>query len=398
MGGVLFEKFRLGSVELPNRFVRSATYESMAARDGAVTPQLIHYYRMLGKGQIGAIISGTASVSPSGNGFPLAMSLERDDFIDGFREMVSTAKEGGSAFFVQLWHGGGQANPQFLGHPPLAPSSLPLGPLSMGTPRELTHEEIVGIIDDFGTAAARAMEAGADGVQIHGAHGYLVAEFLSPYFNRRSDEWGGSPENRFRFLSEVIASVRSHAGDDVPVLVKIVHHEGTPEPGMTPELAADVAGRLSELGIAGLELSAGSGWAPFHSVRGELPIDEVIQMFPAELQPTMRDKLQEFVEDSAFEPNFNANAAPIVKGRLEGVPFILVGGLRDLASMEELVSSGTTDLVSLCRPLIRQPHLVKRFAEGTADTATCEYCNRCLAAVFRAFPLRCYSDTPLQRH
>jgi 2,4-dienoyl-CoA reductase-like NADH-dependent reductase (Old Yellow Enzyme family) len=391
MSKTLFEKFRLGSVELPNRFVRSATYESMASAQGAVTRDLVRYYRRLGNGRIGAIISGFAYVSPPGKSAPFAMGIDSDDRIEGLRQMVDAGKADGSAFFVQLGHAGGQATKRFLGHQPLAPSSHLRNPMYFEKPHALTGREIARIIDDFGTAAARAMDAGADGIQLHGAHGYLIAEFLSPFFNKRSDEWGGSPDNRFRFLRELILSVRSRAGDHMPVLVKIVHDDGTPEPGMTTELAADVAARLAELGIAGLELSAGGTcWAPFRMCRGDVPVNELVQVFPWPLRPIMRRRFRAMVAKGALKPNYNAEAAKVVKEALGDVPLILVGGLRELKDMEELVSSGKADLIALSRPLVRQPHLVKRFAEIKDTASDCISCNRCLAAIFNGLPLRCY--------
>lgn len=388
---ILFEPVRMGSVELQNRFVRSATYEAMAREDGSVTPELVKLYARLGKGRIGAIISGIVAVSPEGKSTPKVMGLDRDELIEGFGKMVEAARAGGSRVFAQLFHAGGQTTKRFIKQKPLAPSSHLRDYMFFEKPRALTGEQIARIIDDFGDAAARAVKAGADGVQIHGAHGYLIAEFLSPFFNRRTDEWGGSPENRFRFLNEVILSVRKKAGDNVPILVKIVHDDATPGPGMTPELAADAAGRLAGLDIAGLELSAGGTcWAPFRMCRGEVPVKDIAKVFPWIMRPIMKKRFRAMIERGTFEPNYNAKAAKIVKKALGDVPLILVGGLRELKDMDDLVASGNADLVSLSRPLVREPHLVKRFADGKTDPAACISCNRCLAAVFRSLPLRCY--------
>jgi len=388
---ILFEPLRLGGVESPNRFVRSATYEALATDEGAITPQLVRYYRTLGRGRIGVIISSIAYVSPEGKGPPRVMGIEQDDRIPGLRDLATAAKAEGSAFFVQLVHAGGQASKRIMHQRPLAPSDHLRDPMLFERPRALTGEEIERIIDDFSAAALRAMEAGADGVQLHGAHGYLIAEFLSPFFNQRTDEWGGSPENRFRFLREVILNIRRRAGEDVPVMVKMVHDDGTPEPGMTPELAADVAGRLAELGVAALELSAGgTNWAPFRMCRGEVPVDELARAFPWWIRWLTKKRLRAMMDKAALEPNYNAGPAEVVKEALGEVPLILVGGLREMADMQRLVSSGPADMVSLCRPFIRQPRLVKWFELGKYSQTTCTSCNRCFAAIFNTLPLRCY--------
>lgn len=393
MDRMLFQPARLGSLTVPNRFVRSATYEAMATPRGDITDELVKLYERLGRGQLGAIISGFAFVEPGGRNAARTVGIHNDESVAGWRKVVAAARAEGSAFFVQLAHAGAQTSRLTLRARPQAPSLIRRDPLYLEKPRVLTDEAIEALIQQFGRAARRAREAGADGVQIHAAHGYLIAEFLSPFFNRRTDAWGGSPENRFRFLREIILAVRQHAGDDFPVLVKIVHDDGTPETGMTPELAADVAGRLAGLGIAGLELSAGgTSWAPFRMSRGEVPLEELTRVFPWVVRPMMRRRLGAMSAAAAFEPDYNAAAARVVRRALGEVPLILVGGIRELASMEALVSSGAADLISLCRPLVREPRLVAHLAAGKATAARCTSCNRCFAAVAQRLPLRCYVD------
>jgi 2,4-dienoyl-CoA reductase-like NADH-dependent reductase (Old Yellow Enzyme family) len=390
MSEAIFTPVNLGKLTLRNRFVRSATYEAQATEDGAVTPELIHFYQTLGKGQLGAIISGIAYVSPKGKGVARQLGIEREDRVEGFHQLAAAAQAEGSAFFVQLVHAGAQTTKMVTGCQPLGPTGQLRDPTYFEKPRALTVQEIKQIIADFGRAAARAVAAGADGVQIHAAHGYLLAQFLSPFFNRRTDAWGGSTANRFRLLGEVVRAVRGRVGDDVPVLVKLVHDDGTPQPGMTPELAADAAGRLAELGVAGVELSrGGTCWSPFQMCRGDVPAWDFARVYPLPLRPLIWLKLRRMANAATFKPDYNADAAVVVKRALGEVPLILVGGVRERASMERLVNEGPADLIALSRPLVRQPHLVKKLIEGE-PRASCTSCNLCYAAVCHALPLRCY--------
>ena len=188
----------------------------------------------------------------------------------------------------------------------------------------------------------------------------------------------------------MVRAVREQLGDGVPVLVKLVHDDGTPQPGMTPELAADAAGRLAELGVAGVELSrGGTSWAPFQMSRGEVPAREIARVYPLPLRPLIWFKLRRMAAAATFRPDYNADAAKVVKRALGQVPLILVGGVRERSSMERLVREGHADLIGLCRPLIRQPDLVKRLAQGE-PRASCRSCNLCYAAICHALPLRCY--------
>jgi len=390
MSEAIFSPIKLGNVTLQNRFVRSATYEALADEGGAVTPELVKLYETLGRGQLGAIISGMAYVSPKGKGAPRQMGIEREDRVAGVRELAAAAKAEGSAFFVQIVHAGAQTSRFVTGCKPVGPTSALRDPTYLEKPRALTVPAIKQIIVDFGRAAGRAVAAGADGVQIHAAHGYLLAQFLSPFFNRRTDEWGSSPAGRFRLLGEVVRAVRERVGEDVPVLVKLVHDDGTPQPGMTPQLAADAAGRLAELGVAGVELSrGGTSWAPFQMSRGDVPWREIARILPLPLRPLAWLKLRKMAPAATFTADYNADAAVVVKRALGDVPLILVGGVRERASMERLVREGKADLIALSRPLVRQPNLVKKLAEGE-PRASCRSCNLCYAAVCHALPLRCY--------
>ena len=200
----LLTPLTIGSLEIKNRFVQSATYESMAKPDGKVTDALIKRYRNLAMGKAGLVIPGLMFVHPLGKSCKYQTGIHKDDMIPGLSCLTEAVKTNGGKIIFQLCHSGQQTNKNIIGQKPMGPSSAVRDPIFFFKPRKMDPKEIKTAIQSFGQSARRAFEAGADGIQIHAAHGYLINEFLSPFFNKRTDEWGGSDENRFRFLKEVI--------------------------------------------------------------------------------------------------------------------------------------------------------------------------------------------------
>jgi 2,4-dienoyl-CoA reductase-like NADH-dependent reductase (Old Yellow Enzyme family) len=265
-------------------------------------------------------------------------------------------------------------------------------PVKFVKPKEMSEGEIQDVILAFGQAARRATEAGADGVQIFAAHGYLINEFLSPFFNRRRDDWGGSDRNRFRFLEEVFLEVRRALPKGIPILAKINVHDYTPKEGITPPLAAKYAGWLKDLGIDGLEVSCGSVFYSFMSTcRGDVPVRELLMAFPWWKRPLGRFVLKSLARRYRFHEAYNLEAARVIKAVLGEIPLLLVGGLRTVKRMEEILKQGDADMISMSRPFIRDPFLVKHIREGM-DQVRCVSCNRCLAAALNELPVRCYNQ------
>jgi 2,4-dienoyl-CoA reductase-like NADH-dependent reductase (Old Yellow Enzyme family) len=206
----LFEHTSIGSMSLPNRFVRSATWEGLADKDGSVTGTLIEKMIELAKGEVGLIISSYAFVSPEGQSSPGQLAVYDDRFLSGLRDMAHAVHLAGGKMALQLVHGGCNSNPELSGLKAIGPSTL-------STCREASKEDIAVIISAFLRAAERAKQAGFDAVQIHAAHGFLLSQFLSPAFNKRKDEYGGELENRARLVLEVVRSVRKTVGPEYPV-------------------------------------------------------------------------------------------------------------------------------------------------------------------------------------
>ncbi len=388
---LLFEPYRIGPIEVRNRFVHSATYECMAGTDGEVTDELVNRYRNLARGEVGLIIPGYLYIHPRGKAIGRQTGIHHDKLVPGLRKIVEVVHEEGGRIAFQLAHGGRQSPKKVIGQPPLAPSSFGRDPVSMNKAKAASEEDIQEIIRAFARAARRVLEAGADGLQIHCAHGYLLNEFLSPFFNRRQDQWGGSPEKMFRIVKEIILAIKAEVGGEFPILVKLNTSDFTPKPGITPELAARYAGWLKELGISALEISSGT-WYTFHTVRGGIPINDLARGLPMWMRPVAKIVFKKQIDPCRFQPLYHLPAASIIKPFLGDVPLMLVGAVRNLKEMEEVVSNGEADFISMSRPLIREPFLVKRLRKGKVEKASCISCNKCFAAIFNNFPVRCYVD------
>jgi len=248
----LFEPYSIGKMKLRNRFVRSGTLDATADSSGAVTDASVALYRTLGQGGVGLIITGFSFVSSHGQSVPAQYGVHNDDMIPGLRRLTQAVHEGGARIALQIAHSG--INSPFLnatGAVPLAVSKMP----DVSTPnREMNGEEIEDIIADFAATAVRGREAGFDAIQLHGAHGYLMSQFLSPRYNRRTDQWGGSAENRRRFHIEVIRKVRQAIGADFPLMVKFGVGDDS-DGGLTLDESVETARLMAHNGIDAIEVS-----------------------------------------------------------------------------------------------------------------------------------------------
>jgi 2,4-dienoyl-CoA reductase-like NADH-dependent reductase (Old Yellow Enzyme family) len=382
----------IGKMEVKNRFVRSATIENMAKETGEVTDEFIKLFSTFAKGEIGLIIPGYMYVHPSGKAFKYQTGIYNNNLISGLKKVVDAVhKENGKIAF-QIVHAGMQTFEGLIGTLPAGPSGEIFNPISLRYSKEMTEEDIQDTIQAFEDAARRVIETGADAIQLHAAHGYLINQFLSPFYNRRKDKWGGSEENQFRYLKELIVKIKKILPNDMPLLVKLNSNDYTPDEGVTPPLAAKYAEWLVNLGINAIEISCGSSnFSIFNMCRGDVPVQEIIQFMPDSLVAIAEQVFQEMVGQYNIEEAYNLNAAKVIKPIMGNIPLILVGGLRSKVMMEEIIGQNYADFISMSRPFIREPFLVKNFKEGKQDKAACISCNRCLAAVPNDFPVRCYT-------
>ena len=384
-----FTPRKIGKLEIKNRFVHSATYECMAEESGNLTDELIKRYSRLARGNIGLVTPGYLYVHPRGRAMKYQAGIHRDEMIAGLKKLVEAVHQNGGKIMFQIAHGGRQVPRKLIGEAPLAPSNKGRDPVSLSKAQKMTESEIREVILAFAEACRRAAEAGANAVQLHCAHGYLINEFLSPFFNDRQDEWGGSDEGRFRFLKEIVLASRKNLPDEIPLLVKINTNDYTPKKGITPELAKKYVEWLLDLKIDGVELSSGTYYT-FHVVRGEIPLKELAYGLPAWMRPLAKLQFKKLIPLCKFEEAYNLQAAKLIRPIMGEVPLLLVGGLRRLSHIEELIEKNYADFISMSRPFNREPSLVKKFSEGESQEATCISCNKCFAAVFNNLPLKCF--------
>jgi 2,4-dienoyl-CoA reductase-like NADH-dependent reductase (Old Yellow Enzyme family) len=345
----LFEPTHINGMTLANRFVRSATWEGMATEDGRSTPALDAFMTRLAEGGVGLSISGYAYVSLQGKDAPGQLGVSSDEHLAGLEGMASATHAAGGRIALQLAHAGCLAEPSLSACEAVGPSPLQTGGGPVG--RAMSPEEVEAVTSAFATAAARAKAAGFDAVQIHAAHGYLLSQFLSPYFNRRKDAYGGGVAGRARLLLEVSAAVRQKVGDSYPVLVKMNAGDFLPG-GFSEDDMLRVAGMLEDLGIDAIELSGGTG------------LDE-------------GPSFSRLGRPAAGEPEaYYETAARRLKAAVE-TPVMLVGGIRTYETAERLVAEGATDYIALSRPLIREPRLIARWRSGDRRPAACISDNGC---------------------
>ncbi|WP_432816659.1 NADH:flavin oxidoreductase/NADH oxidase family protein [Sulfitobacter sp. JB4-11] len=335
---ILFNGFdKGGNVSAPNRIFKSAMSEVMAVQ-GEHLPNERHLkvYRRWAAGGTGILVSGNVMIDPTALGEPGNVVLEDDTHLDRFAAWADAVHQANpeTQFWMQLNHPGKQS-PKFLTPQPVAPSAVPLGQgleAAFAAPKALEESEISDLIQRFARSAELAQRAGFDGVQIHGAHGYLVSQFLSPHHNRRTDEWGGNAENRRRFAIEVYHAIRRAVGPDFPVAIKM-NSADFQKGGFEGDDAYDLIAALTDAGIDLIEISGGNYESP---------------AMTGARQTTDRE---------AYFLDFAEEAR-----RRSEVALAVTGGFRSVAGMEAALASGATDFIGIARALTLDPELPKHAA------------------------------------
>ncbi len=357
----LFELSTINGMSLANRFVRSATWEGMCEQDGRPTTKLAACYRSLAAGGVGLIITGYAFVRPDGKQLPGKMGIHTDDFATEMRSLTQAVHNQSGKICMQLVHAGGQTTAKTAGRRPLAPSVVKVDQFPE-EPESMSKKDIDEIVEAFGHSARRAKEYGFDAIQLHSAHGYLINQFLSPLTNRRNDGYGGSLENRCRFLMEVYRRVRSEVGADFPVLAKLNGSDNL-EGGLDLSDAVSAARMLDKEHIDAIEVSGGTS-ASGEKVPVRIGIDK------PELEA------------------YNLALAREIKKAVR-CPIMAVGGFRSLEVINKAVIEGEMDYISMSRPFIREPQLIKRWQEGDRSPARCISCNGCFKPGLREGGIYC---------
>ena len=396
----IFTPVRIGPVTLRNRVIRSAAFENMAC-DNSPSQALKDYHVAVSRGGVGMTTLAYASVSRSGLSFANQLWM-REEIVPALKEITDAIHAEGAKASIQLGHCGNMTHRSTCGCMPVGAS----GGFNLYSPtfvRKLREEEILALVEDFGHAVELSRQAGFDCVEIHAGHGYLISQFLSPYTNHRHDRFGGSLENRMRFMQLVIRRVMEAAGDDMGVIVKMNMHDGFRR-GMQRAECLEVARELERLGVHAIVLSAGFvSKAPMEVMRGDMAIrafayyidakkmwwlKAMVRFFGRILIPTVPYREGYFLEDAK---EFRAAV---------GLPLIYVGGLVSRQKMEEVLAAGF-DGLQMARALLHDTDFVNKLRSGELDCSGCGHSNYCIGRMYslEAKCHHCVKDLPagLQR-
>lgn len=400
---ILFNKANIGTMELTNRMIRTASHEGLADSRGRPTDEQFHFYRGFIEGGIGLVITGYAGISQAGKSALYHMNMiDSDELIPYHRKLVDRVHEIGGKIVLQICHCGRQTWSSETGEPLVAPSAIQCG-FYREKPREITETGILNVIEDFAQAGRRARESGYDGVQIHAAHGYLLSTFLSCHANKRRDQWGGSSENRFRIVGETLRAVRKAVGEDYPVLIKLNTYERAPL-GMKPRECIQFAKMIEDTRCCdAIELSCGTNEGGFIMARGKFPTDALLRyMRPYRNYNSIIKFLFRYIVITVvkliqppFREGYNLETAAKIK-RAVSLPIITVGGMRSRGFLNDAIEKNMTDFISMARPLILEPDLPNKFKAGTSDAAICDNCNQCVVAVDTVH-IQCLNDNLVNR-
>lgn len=390
----VFGSANISGIIFRNRLLRSATHESLADSSGAPTAAHEKLYTAIAKGGAGAIVTGYAGVQQDGRtNLPGMLMMHDDSLIPAYRKLTDAVHRQGTPIILQLAHCGRQTRQAVTGMRTVAPSPLKDSVFNEECPRELDEREIETIIRNFAAAAGRAVFAGFDGVQLHMAHGYLLAQFLSGYTNCRSDRWGGSTVNKFRIISEILHRIREEQGE-FPVLAKINAYDRR-RGGMRVDEAIEIARLLDISGCSAIEVSSGTVEEGLSIMRGpRFPAEALLacnfrfKALPQPFKNVMAPLLRLAMPLPKPLRNYNLEAAKAIK-RAVSIPVIAVGGLHTMEDISAALGNGEVDCVSMSRPFIIEPNIVRKMQEGRQDASRCIKCNYC-AIMIEEGPLRCW--------
>lgn len=396
----VFEEIKIGNVKLKNRIIRSSTFEGMWDKNGF--PQELYYslYEKLAKNELGGIITGCTYISAEGRMMqPGGAGMDSPEKVPFFRKLTDLVHQYGSKIFVQLIHSGRQTRQMDTGQQAVG-CSTKKSFYFKEKPRRLTITEIKEIVEKFGDSALYAKDAGFDGVQLHGAHGYLIHQFMLPAINNRKDEYGIDKKTGLgiKFFKEIIQNVRQKCGPDYAVMVKISWGIDLRK-RFTEKQFINLIKFLDTQDIDGLEISYGTMDHALNIFRGDVPVDLILKRNPlyktnnklkrrllkAFILPFMKVKLK------PFSPVYNLNYAELAK-KFTKIPVISVGGFRSYEEMDYAIQNNKTDLVSLSRPLICEPDFISKIIADHSYTSKCINCNFCAVMCDTKNFTKCYKN------
>jgi 2,4-dienoyl-CoA reductase-like NADH-dependent reductase (Old Yellow Enzyme family) len=347
----VFDTCAVGPVTLPNRVAFPAWALNYANTDGTVSDKLMKFYTDLADGGCGLIFTGAAVVTSDGVPFDRVMHIDRDDCVPGLKKLFDAIREKGGKSAIQLVHYGRQSSTAVSGDVLMAPSAIPCPVMSQYDPeykvREMTIDDIDHLREAFVAAAKRAADAGVDMVEVHACHGYMLNEFLSPYSNKRTDNYGGSAENRARLIVEIIEEIRRQLGDKVAVCLRVSGHEFV-EGGLVPEDFEELMPMFERADIDMISVAAG-----------------------------VYESMERIVPPQTLGATPHADIAAAFKS-FSNVPVCAVGSILNVDTAETFLAEGKADITAMGRAQMADPNMVKKSKEGrTGDIRGCKHCNSC---------------------
>ncbi len=358
----LFEPIAIGKIIIPNRIIMPAMVTNYGSYDGHVTEQLIGYLKARAEGGFGLIITENLAVHPWGRAFSRVLGIWDDDFIDGLAKLVCSIHKAGARIFAQIYHAGSQTSKEIIGVQPVAPSAV-YHPHYKTLPRPLSKDEILELIDYFGHAARRVKDAGFDGIEVHGSHGYLIAQFMSPFTNKRTDEFGGNIDGRIRFPIEIIKSIRKQVGIDFPIILRLAGDERVSD------------GRGIDESRALVKVLEENGYDSFHIT-------------------TATTATQYFIVPPLYvAPAFNVYYAEQIK-KSTRKPVIVTGNIYDPFLAKEIIEDGRADLVGMGRSAIADPQLPNKIKYNKLDDInSCVGCLQgCVGSLYYGRGITCMAN------
>jgi 2,4-dienoyl-CoA reductase-like NADH-dependent reductase (Old Yellow Enzyme family) len=374
-----FAPARLGPIDLRNRFIKAATFEGRTPKR-VVTPELIEFHRRFAAGGVGMTTVAYCAVTRAGSTDGHQIVLDKAEVGRGLRDLTDAVHAEGAAIAAQIGHAGPVANPMGTKSPALAPSRV-FSPLGMRRTHAATPEAIATIVEQYAHGAGVLRDAGFDAIEVHIGHGYLLSAFLSPKLNKRTDEFGGSLENRARFSLDVVRAVRAAVGRDVAVTAKINMADGV-RGGFWLDESIEFARMLEADGsLDALTLTGGSSFEnPMYLFRGEAPVAEMAEMFPGILKIGVKLVGSRFFKEYPFEEAYFLPYARQFRAALD-MPLVLLGGINRLDTVAHALDEGFA-FVQMGRALLREPELLLEMQKDPKRESLCIHCNKCMPTIY----------------
>lgn len=353
-----------------------------------ITPELLAYHSAVAEGGIGMSTLAYAAVSKGGLSFPHQLWL-RKEIVPELRRFTDALHSKGAAASIQIGHCGNMANSAVTGQKPIAPSGG-INWYGPTFPRTMVKDDFKQVVEDFTNAVRIAVEGGFDAVEVHAGHGYLISQVLSPYTNRRKDEYGGSFENRSRFMREVLSAVRNALPNSNALLVKMNSYDGF-SGGITKEEGIETARVIEGSGADALVVSGGFvSKAPMYVMRGSMPV-EVMAHFIKEPFTKFFVRLlgNKLIKPEVFKEGYFIEDAMRIQQAVK-IPVVLVGGMNSMQTIDEAMSRGF-EFIAMARALIQQPDFVNRLRDETIAKSNCTVCNYCVAKMYSG-TMSCYMN------